>query len=79
MLVCKKSLDSGEHGLGEEAWIAAHMRALVQLVGLRLCSLPRSYVRIGPRFSNIVLQTLLTCIKKVRLARACDARLSNSA
>merc|ERR1719440_2458228 len=23
------------------------------------------FVRIGPRFSNIVLQTLLTCIKKV--------------
>ena len=23
------------------------------------------YVRIGPRFSNVVLQTLLTCIKKV--------------
>merc|ERR1719263_2214648 len=23
------------------------------------------YVRIGPRFSNLVLQTLLTCIKKV--------------
>ena len=23
------------------------------------------YVRIGPRFSNVVLQTLLTCVKKV--------------
>ena len=23
------------------------------------------YVRIGPRFSNVVLQTLLVCIKKV--------------
>ena len=38
------------------------------------------YVRIGPRFSNIVLQTLLTCVKKVpRTAKLIVLATSSSA